>query len=63
MRRDLADQRDVFSFISLLFLTLIQRGGGEYTAENKQVTLFYYALSVPANKNVQKRTVFVLTEK
>ena len=26
MRRDLADQRDVFSFISLLFLTLSQRG-------------------------------------
>ena len=25
MRRDLADQRDVFSFISLLFLTLSQR--------------------------------------
>ena len=25
MLRDLADQRDVFSFISLLFLTLIQR--------------------------------------
>ena len=26
MLRDLADQRDVFLFISLLFLTLIQRG-------------------------------------
>ena len=30
-----------------------------YTAEYLQVTYFYYALSVPANKFIQKQTVLV----
>ena len=34
-----------------------------YTAENVQVTKFQYALSGPANKMFQMRTVFAFTEK
>ena len=34
-----------------------------YTAENVQVTKFQYALSVPANKMFQMRTVFAFIEK
>ena len=50
--------RVVFPIQSFNFRRPLQSLLLRYTAENLQVTLFYYALSVPANKIVQKRTVF-----